>query len=61
MNETPNNASVLNMLDKKRKRDIKNNKLVFILGDSKKDRKEKDIKTQSNTLRRIKTLLNEIK
>lgn len=32
------------MYNKKRKRDIKNNKLVFILGDNKKDKKEKEIK-----------------
>lgn len=38
------NSSTLNMYNKKRKRDIKNNKLVFILGDNKKDKKEKEIK-----------------
>jgi hypothetical protein len=32
--------STLNMFNKKRKRDIKNNKLVFILGDNKKEKKE---------------------
>ena len=46
MNENEKNSSILNMLDKKRKRDIKNNKLVFILGDNKKDKKEKEIKKQ---------------
>ena len=38
------NSSTLNMFNKKRKRDIKNNKLVFILGDNKKEKKEKEIK-----------------
>ena len=46
MNENEKNSSILNMLDKKRKRDIKNNKLVFILGDNKNDKKEKEIKKQ---------------
>jgi hypothetical protein len=32
--------STLNMFNKKRKRDIKNNKLVFILGDNRKEKKE---------------------
>ena len=46
INENEKNSSILNLLDKKRKRDIKNNKLVFILGDNKKDKKEKEIKKQ---------------
>ena len=35
------NNSTLNVFNKKRKRDIKNNKLVFISGDNKKEQKEK--------------------
>ena len=46
INENEKNSSILKLLDKKRKRDIKNNKLVFILGDNKKDKKEKEIKKQ---------------
>ena len=49
------NSSTLNMFNKKRKRDIKNNKLVFILGDNKKDKKEKEIKKfKSNETNQIK-------
>ena len=44
MKDNEKNSSTLNMYNKKRKRDIKNNKLVFILGDNKKDKKEKEIK-----------------
>ena len=39
INENDKN-STLNMFNKKRKRDIKNNKLVFILGDNNKEKKE---------------------
>lgn len=38
--ENENNSSTLNLFNKKRKRGIKNNKLVFILGDNKKEKKE---------------------
>ena len=40
LNEKEKNSSALNMFNKKRKRDIKNNKLVFVLGDNKKEKKE---------------------
>ena len=35
-------SSNINMFNKKRKRDIKNNKYVFFLGDNKKEKKEKE-------------------
>ncbi len=40
LKENEKNSSTLNMFNRKRKRDIKNNKLVFILGDNKKEKKE---------------------
>ena len=40
LKENEKTSSTLNMFNKKRKRDIKNNKLVFILGDNKKEKKE---------------------
>ena len=51
LKENDKNSSTLNMFNKKRKRDIKNNKLVFILGDKDKDNKKekkekKEIKKQ---------------
>ena len=47
LKEKEKNSTTLNMFNKKRKRDIKNNKLVFILGDNKKEKKEK-IKQKKN-------------
>ena len=40
LKENEKTSSTLNMFNKKRKRDIKNNKLVFISGDNKKEKKE---------------------
>ena len=40
LKENEKASSTLNMFNKKRKRDIKNNKLVFISGDNKKEKKE---------------------
>jgi len=41
-NNSEKNSNTLNMFNKKRKRDIKNNKYVFFLGDNKKEKKEKE-------------------
>ena len=48
--ENEKNSSTLNMFNKKRKRDIKNNKLVFISGDNKKEKKEVKKQKISNEL-----------
>ena len=47
-NENEKKSSTLNMFNKKRKRDFKNNKLVFILGDNKKEKKDKDKENDKN-------------
>ena len=41
-NNIDGKSSPINVFNKKRKRDIKNNKYVFFLGDNKKEKKEKD-------------------
>ena len=49
--EKKNNT--LNMFNKKRKRDIKNNKYVFFLGDNKKEKKEKEKEKNVNNINNI--------
>ena len=48
LNESEKNSTTLDVFNKKRKRDIKNKKLVFIAGDNKKEKKEKE-KSINNT------------
>ena len=49
-NESEKNSTTLNMFNKKRKRDIKNNKLVFISENNKKEKKDEKEKEKSSNV-----------
>ena len=49
-NESEKNSTTLNMFNKKRKRDIKNNKLVFISENNKKEKKDEKKKEKSSNV-----------